>query len=1169
MSEQLTPQQKCAVEDRGGRLLVSAAAGSGKTKVLVDRLLSYVTDPIEPANVDDFLIITYTKAAAAELRGKIAAKLTQKIAENPNNRHLHRQIQRLYLAKISTVHAFCAEILREYAYLLDLPADFRVADENECLQYQMLAMEQLLENAYENAQNDGDFRAFVDTQGLGRDDRQVPQILLKVYHSARCHLDPEKWLDWCLESADTNAVTDASQTIWGKYLLDDLHQYTDRNIQALERCIALAERTDGMEKPVALLKDTVSQLTELRNSRFWDEVHRHKDIDYGRLTFSKKIGDQELAEQIKAVRSACKEGMAKRLRTFSDDSSQILGDLETTGAAVRGLVKLVRDFGKLYERVKQGRRVLDFGDLEHKMLDLLLGNTRSGATAAASEIGQRFREIMVDEYQDSNGVQDAIFSVLTQKRQNCFMVGDVKQSIYQFRLADPGIFIEKYNHFVPAETAKPGQGRKVLLSSNFRSGNEVIQAVNDVFGRCMSQQVGGLVYGEEEMLREGIAHNPFEEPAVELYGIEVQQDTYAEEAGFVAKRISQLLDGKYTVRDGNEWRPIRPEDIVILLRSPGSVGAQFRYALERSGIRCTTGNSTDLLQTEEVGTLWSLLKVIDNPLQDIPLAAVLMSRVFGFTADDMAKLRSKDRKSGLYHVLQNCNKTRAFYEILEKLRMEARMHHVSELLEKVFLFTRIDSIFGAMEDGQQRTENLQAFCQMVSDFDAGGSRGLNQLLEHLESMEDKGLSVPSESQQTGAVSIMSIHKSKGLEFPVVFLCGLSRSFNHESAYDPVLCDRQLGLGLSCVNVQQRVRYPSIAKRAISAKIITDSISEEMRVLYVAMTRARDRLIMTYAVKNLDSELQDITLRSRLSPPMLMTGQVGAPGEWILQTAMTRTEAGAFFRLGGRPDSVSVHENPWLIQVVEEVEQTDALATESGQPDRIPEEIIAKLKQDLSFVYSWEDATRTPSKQTATQLKGRAKDQEAAEDTMQARSFLKKFRKPSFAHKSQSGLEYGNAHHMLMQHICYEKCTSVEDVSMEVARLIKQGLLTPQQAQMIDCQNIAAFFNTDMGKQLRTAQRVLREFKFSILDDAEKYASQMSGEKVLLQGVVDCALIQPDGIIVLDFKTDRVTEDSLMQTAEQYRQQVMVYAEAMERIFQMPVKSVQLYFLRISQFVTIK
>ena len=544
MAEKLTPQQQMAVTDRGGKLLVSAAAGSGKTKVLVDRLLRYLLDPFHPANIDDFLMITYTKAAAAELRGKIAAKLSEQLALTPENKHLQRQLQRLYLTKISTVHAFCADILREYAYRLDLSGDFRVADENECRELREKAMSQVLEEAYRDLTQNDDFRVFLDTQGLGRDDRLVPEILFKVYDSARCHLSPDQWLDACVENADVSAIDDVGQTLWGKYLMDDLFDYLDLQIQALNRCMDAARLTPEMEGPVSLFKETVKQLQLLRAADSWDGIIQNKDIEYGTLRFSKKCTNVDLNERMKAVRNACKKGVAAKLKSFSANSAQTLQDMHQCFASVRGMVGLVRRFDEVYSRLKQGRRVLDFGDLEHQMLDLLLGGRRDQVTAAATEIGERFREIMVDEYQDSNQVQDAIFSALTQKQQNCFMVGDVKQSIYQFRLADPGIFLEKYNAYVPAEEAKPGQGRKVFLSANFRSGGGVLECVNYIFSHVMTPSVGGLHYGEEEALREGVPHVALDEPEVELLVTQADNATYEEEAAVVAQRTAELLDGK-------------------------------------------------------------------------------------------------------------------------------------------------------------------------------------------------------------------------------------------------------------------------------------------------------------------------------------------------------------------------------------------------------------------------------------------------------------------------------------------------------------------------------------------------------------------------------------------------------------------------------------------------
>lgn len=1171
MAEKLTAQQQQAVEDRGGKLLVSAAAGSGKTKVLVDRIMRYLTDPVDPANIDEFLIITYTKAAAAELRGKIAAKLTQMMAQNASDRHLQLQMQRLYLTKISTVHAFCSDLLRDYAYQLDIASDFRVAEENECVELQTRVLQRLMDEAYENAAGDPDFCALVDTQGFGRDDRQIPQIVLKLYNSAKCHLDPEGWLDRCLHLNEISGISDASQTVWGKYLIDDLHSYLDLQIDAIHQCANQAALADGMEKPAALLSETASQLRVLRNCNTWDNILGCMSVDYGRLTFPKGQSDSDLAIRIKAVRENCKKGLAKKLRRFSDDSAQILSDIEAVSASARGLVNLTRRFMEAYDKAKKSRRILDFGDLEHRTLDLLIGKKRSGPTAIAQEIGKRYREVMVDEYQDSNGVQDAIFDAITRKRQNCFMVGDVKQSIYQFRLADPGIFLDKYNTYLPADNAVDGQGRKVLLSSNFRSAGSVIKAVNDVFYTCMSPDVGGLSYTHNEALEEGIPHVSVEEPEIELYGISVNEDTYEEEAAFVAQRISQLLDGSHMVRQGESLRPIRKEDIVILLRSPGSVGGHYVRALDNLGIRCTTGSSTNLLQTEEIQTLRAILQTIDNPLQDIPLVAALTSRVFGFTADDLAVIRSENRNCSMYTALRRSNtkKAQEFIDTLDVLRMESRMNSLPQLINRIFSVTGLDCLFAAMPDGQQRMENLQSFYQLASNFDVGGAKNLNRFLQHLEVLDDKGLASTGETGNVDAVTIMSIHKSKGLEFPVVFLCGLSRDFNRDSTREQVLCDKEFGIGLGCVDSVNSVRYPSVAKRAIAAKISAQSLSEEMRVLYVAMTRPKDRLIMTYAAQNLEKELQDIVCRMDFGDPLLMTGDVDCPGKWILYSAMKRAEAGAFFALGGYPSDTHVSDDPWLIQVVQApvfAASSDAHAETLRQ--KVPDQITSRLKQTFTFRYPYLSATRTPSKQTATQLKGRDKDAEAAENTATTRGFVPEFRKPSFIQDRKTGKFYGNAVHKIMQYIRYDACMDISGVENEIQRLLSDGFISQEEASAVNVNSIAAFFETDLGMKIRSSKNVLREFKFSILEDANQYDSDLSGEHVLLQGVVDCALIEEDGITIIDFKTDRVTDENLDTLVERYRRQITAYANALARIYQIPVKAKQLYFFNSGKFVSV-
>ena len=1169
MAEKLTPQQQTAVTNRGGRLLVSAAAGSGKTKVLVDRLMSYLLDPVDPADLDEFLIITYTKAAASELRGKIASKLSERMAENPENRHLQRQMQRLYLTKISTVHSFCGDVLREYAYLIDLPSDFRVADENECSQLRDASMARLLDAAYQQA-DDPDFRAFVDSQGLGRDDRLVPEILLKVYDSARCHLQPQQWLDKCIANADTDGLEDASQTVWGKYLMDDLKGYLQLQIKSLLSCAEAAEQAENMEKPAILLRDTVTQLKLLNACTTWDEICAKQDIDYGRLTFSKKITDPDLAETIKAVRTACKKGVEKRLKAFSDPSNIVLDDLARSASAVRGMVKLVQAFDKEYARAKKVRRIVDFGDLEHRMLDLLLGKSRTATTSAAKEIGQRFREIMVDEYQDSNAVQDAIFTVLTEKRNNCFMVGDVKQSIYQFRLADPGIFLEKYASYIPASDAIGCEGRKVMLSANFRSGGAVLKGVNDVFEVCMSPAVGGLYYGEDEALNEGIPHVPLGEPEVELWTIPVQESTYEEEAAFVAKRICELTDGTHFVRNGDQLRKIELDDIAILLRSPGSMGGYFKHALASCGIRCSTGGGDDLLQTQEVSALHAILQVISNPRQDIPLIAALTSPFFSVSADDLAVIRSQHRYGSIYDALLKSElpKVRMFLDYLSLWRREARLRPLAQLLESIFRMTHMDSLYAAMRGGELRQRNLQMFYELAVSFESTGRRDLEQFLEHLTALQDKGLIIAGEQSSPGTVTIMSIHKSKGLEFPVVFVCGLSREFNRESVRAQVLCDQSLGLGLTAIDERNRVRYPTVAKRAIAAKMTADSVSEELRVLYVALTRARDRLIMTYASQTLEKDLTELALRMDADATELLTRDVVCCGEWVLLAALQRTEAGELFSLGARPKQTAPGQPPWLIRVTEAPVFGRASAEETTQERSLPVGVADELKQRLSFHYSHTAATVAPSKQTATQRKGRLKDAEASENTQTPVVYLQSWRRPSFAASPVNPVDFGNAMHAVMQYIRVECCVGEMSVREEVERLVRENFITQEQSEIVDCGQIAAFFTTEIGRKLRVHPDIVREFKFSVLDDGENYAAELAGEKVLLQGVVDCAMIDDDGITIIDFKTDVVTDELLPQKLEQYRPQVQAYADAMQRIYQKPVKESLLYFFKINQFVRV-
>ena len=1089
------------------------------------------------------------------------------LAEDATNRHLKNQLQRLYLAKISTVHGFCTDILRENAYKLSIPADFRVAEEDECAVLQQLVIERILEEAYEHIGEDRDFQMVVDTQGFGRDDRKIPEVILSIYQRARCHPNPDEWLDKCVCASEITNVTDASQTIWGDYLIKDLHAFLDLSIPAMNRCSLEASASEGMEKAAALLAATTEQMAQLRSCGTWEEIHRNLISDFGRINFGKNP-DKELKERIQAVREKCKEELQKKQIVFEYDNEQVISQLRSCAPVVRGLVALVRKFAAEYDLRKQNKRILDFSDLEHRALDLLWGKYRTSITVTANEIGRRFREVMVDEYQDSNEVQDAIFKALTEKRQNCFMVGDVKQSIYQFRLADPGIFLEKYKTYLPADSAQDGQGRKVLLSKNFRSLGNVISGVNDVFEVCMSPAVGGLYYGEEERLNGADDLPILPNSAVEFVAIDVKEDTYAEEAAFVAKRIRQLLDEGALVRGDDGLRQVVPEDIAIILRSPGSVGAQFAAALEAEGVSCSYGNEQNVLQSEEIQFFRSLLQVIDNPLQDIPLVAVMMSRAFGFTADEMASVRRENTGLPIYTLLRQSDhpKVVAFCETINQLRSFARLSTVSELIENILFLTRMDSVLFALNGN---TDGIEIFQQIVSQAEQMGHRNVRSFLTYLDSLMERGLSTAQNNRTRGMVTILSIHKSKGLEYPVVFLSGLSKGFNREDLKEQVLCDRELGLGVTCVDGEKRVRYPTIAKRAIALKKASDSLSEELRVLYVAMTRAKDRLIMTYANQHLETAIQKCVRRLDFAGDRLLSREASSMGDWVLQTALHKVEAGQLFAFGDRPMALTTNKSAWRISVVGDIcTSCSATAFFEELPIQKVDGENQKYKEALSYVYPYEKATLFPSKQTATQLKGRQKDFEVVENTPMEKKY-RPWRKPAFVQKTQDALAAGTATHKALQFGNFRCGFTLEELEAELSKLHASGRLTDEEILLVDREGICHFLHSPLGEQYCTAREILKEFKFSILVDADRFEQGLTGDQVLLQGVVDCAIFDDDGITIIDFKTDAVTESTVSAVAEDYKMQIRAYAEALSRIYEQPIKRSVLYFLRLREAVDVE
>ena len=1180
MDAKLTQSQSWAVKSPGGPILVSAAAGSGKTMVLVSRLLDQILDPELSRDVDEFLIITFTKKAASELRARIARELSARLAEQPENKHLQRQLGRVYLARISTVHAFCAELLREFALDLDLPVDFRVAEESECREIRAQCLRRLLDERYGKIADDPPLRTLVDGLGAGRDDRQIERLIEGVYDTSQCRLYPERWIKSCAKTMDTDLYPTAQDTPWGAYLIGRLQAVLRQRHKELSALLPKLELTEGMAPYAGACCAAMEAIASLGACDTWDEIVSARDRGWGfpRLPGVRNCPAPELQTRFKALRSDAQEEIRGELARFYGTSAEVLSDLGQTGLAMQGLFSLVSDFTLRYAAEKRQLHVMDFSDLEHGAVRLLLRPSDGAPTETAHALSQRFAEIMVDEYQDTNEVQDSIFRALSRGEENLVLVGDVKQSIYRFRMAEPRIFLEKYHNYplyTPGLTGK----QKILLSENFRSGPEILEAANAVFSACMSPRVGDLAYTEQEALRQGMPMAQLPDPAVELWCLSTHQEGDEDtpekaraEAAFVAGRLRELLDRGAPVREGDTLRPVKPGDVVILLRSVRAAAGIYQEALAREGIACVSDLGQSIFESEELQTLESLLRLIDNAHQDIPLASVLLSPLFGVDADRLARARLVGGKLDLYDAVCLAAAEDAvlarFLTVLSELRDAAELLPLHGLYELVLEKTGLAAIYGSMAGGSVRLARLRQFLEILTAFEEGGTRSLHQFLDHLDSLKEDGVSLPQQ-QNDQAVTLMSIHKSKGLEFPVVVLADLSHRFNLEDVQNPVQFHKTLGAACNVYDPLTHTRFPSIGKHAINAQLREESISEEMRILYVAMTRAKDRLIMSYCAEHLDKKLTDLTARLQNPVPPALAASAKCMGDWVLMAALCRTEAGELFAVGGYPDCAAVQARAWQIRYVRVSPQASAAA--AAPAPRAGDEVDPdRLEAALRFTYPFGAVTTLPAKLTATQLKGRSLDQEADDGRTAPLPLAFRPRLPRLMEQEQplTPAQRGTAMHLAMQYLDFSKTGSVEALECELQRLRLDNYLTPAQADAVDAKKLFAIFSGPIGQAIRAADRVIREFKFSILVDAKTYYPQAGDEQVLLQGVTDCCLFQNGKLTVIDFKTDRVRPGEEAKAAARYQGQLDAYSLALSRIFETPVEKKLLYFFATDAIVAV-
>ena len=1133
----LTEQQHAAVFDRGGSLLVSAAAGSGKTKVLVERVFSYLTQ--EHANVDDFLIITYTRAAAAELRARLASELAARVAETPEDRHLRRQMFRVYQADIKTVDGFCASLLREHIHLLEpvdgrcLTPDFRVLDEAEAQLLRERALERTMETFYQDIENgDEEAAQLAGTLGAGRDDRALTALVLELHGKIQSHPYPEKWLRAAAESW-RQLPSSLADSDYGRTVMEDTVRRALFWAGQLERAVAAMEDCEPVYKANAA--QFLAAAAELRryeqaSQEGWDAMGRVQPV-LQRAGAVKNGENDEAKAAAKAVREKYKKAKEEMTAPYLVTEREHLEDLQAAAPSMLALLRLTERFSQRYQAEKVRRNAMDFSDQEHYAVTLLCGQDDE-PTDLARQVSQRYQEIMVDEYQDTNEVQDCIFRAISRAGRNLFTVGDVKQSIYRFRLADPTIFMGKYRQFADAADAEEGQPRRMVLSRNFRSRGEVLEATNFVFSDIMSQEMGEMDYTDQEKLYFGAAYyTPAAGRETELHVVSVEDtpdqalDRTEAEARFTARRIRQLLDEKFPVQAGEgAMRPVRPEDIVILMRSPRSRMQTFTRALAREGIPCGSGESEDFFSAMEIAVTVSLLEIVDNPRQDVPLIGVLRSPLVGLSPNQLAAIRAVLPEGDYYDALcqDESKAAREFLTLLNELRQAAREMPADDLLWYIYDRCHVMAIFGAMEDGVLRQARLTALYDYARQLVQSGKAGLFDFISHLRQLLENG-DAPTLGTARAAegVQIMSIHRSKGLEFPVVILADLQRSFNRQDLNRPVLVHPELGLGTDRVDRERHIRYATISKEALALRLEREAKAEEMRILYVAMTRAREKLVMIGQC----SEKEAAECRTDVFSPEFALSQKS----YIKMILSSMMRYGSDDPSAGNP--VFYNTAGIRVSVVNErLPEPEQLLAELPEDGAADEETAKIISRNLAVKYPFEYETTLHSRFSVTEL---AHIDDSTPDKGDIQLNKPVFLTPDKAGGIKiSGLLMGNTFHHIMElfplealRCGYSETDMYAAVENAVERLVDEQRLKPEESFFVQserlpeiAQKITAFFCGPLGRDMLAADKIEREYEIFAEIPASDVFPGASGS-TMIQGRVDMLFVKGDTVVIVDYKTD--------------------------------------------------
>lgn len=1168
-SAKWTSDQNDAIVTRGGSLLVSAAAGSGKTAVLVQRVIERITDPQHPCDIDRLLVVTFTRAAAAEMRGRVAARLTELLSQNPHDSNLHRQKMLLGSAHICTVHSFCVDLVREHFHLLHIAPDFKLASDAQMALLREQAAEETIEHFY--ALEHSPFPDLADLLGARRNDAPLVRVMDRLYEFVRSHPFPEQWMQ--KKADDYRTSLPVCETKWGAAAFayaQSAVEYCRGILKSCHASLGVDPVVDAAFSPsFCAMEDTLAQLAACLDKQRWDDCyHLLESAAFERQKPIKKGEGGPLKDRAGAVKKEISSILSRLQGIFSMSEQEFWEDLQALSPLVDSLMGAVSFYSDTLDSLKADRKLLDFGDLEHLALRVLVRPDADGyrQTQEAAELSSRFDEVLVDEYQDTNEAQDMIFRAVSQGESNLFMVGDVKQSIYRFRQAMPEIFLRRRDAFPPL---KEGHfPARITLDRNFRSRKGVTDGVNFVFSQLMSRELGELDYTKEESLVCGATY-PFDTDDVTEMAI-ISYDSAEDsrdqaEARWIASRIRRMVDEKVLISGPEGPRPASYRDFCILLRSKEARAPLYVEQLKLQGIPAHADVSGGFFETKEIAAILSLLRVIDNPLQDVPLLAALMSPIFGFTPDDLADIRLSDKRCPFYTALvqrgEDRPKCRRFLDTVASLRTLAATLPADQLLIRVYEQLSYPALVQAMPGGEIRRLNLNLLLDYARRFEQNGHRGLSDFIRFLDRLEESGSDLSPASAlppSADVVHILSIHGSKGLEFPVCIVAGCSVSFNRSDVSGAFLLHPELGVGCKRRMPDGR-QFTTLPREAVALEIERGFLSEEMRVLYVAMTRAREKLILTMALENPEASVS--ALASSLPetgpiPPFVLRRCKGY-SDWLMLCALRHPDGQILRDLANRPGLSSVPAEGSLLVSLEEAPSISSPAEDESLPAAPDSEFTRLIHDRFGWKYPYEQLSHIPSKLAASELLAhRIRPEDVASSI------------PAFAEgRPLTAAQRGTVLHTFLQ-LSDWKNASLHPVE-EVGRLVTSGHLSQKEADCIDLGKVKQFFGSPLYRRIVHADRVHRELQFHVFlppSYLDPDVSDSSDENVVLQGVADLVLEEKDGLVLVDYKTDHVWDPEILR--QRYTMQLRRYAYAMEQVLDKPVKQLLLYSFSLGQTVEI-